>query len=172
MTDENVLLEGGDGQFQLLSFFLGAEEYAVDIARVQEIRVWERLTRLPAVPPFVKGVLNLRGDIVPVIDLRLRFGLTAPPYGRKTVIVVLHVEDGGRAKSMGVVVDGVSDVYPFERDALRSAPSMNGPIDADAVLGLATVGEAMLVVLDVDRLLDLNLLLDRPARAAARPGSA
>lgn len=159
---------GGANGFQLLSFFLGEEEYAVDITRVQEIRVWERLTRLPAVPPFLKGVLNLRGDIVPVIDLRLRFKLAGPSYGKKTVIVVLRVDDGGRFKSMGVVVDGVSDVYPFHRDALLSAPSVGGSIDPEAVLGLATVGGAMLVVLDVDRLLDLNRLLGWPDQGQTR----
>lgn len=155
---------------QLLSFFLGGEEYAVDILRVQEIRVWERPTRLPSVPAFVKGVLNLRGEIVPVVDLRERFGLPVSPYGKQTVVVVLQVEEAGRRRAMGAVVDGVSDVYTLERGNLLEAPHVGGPIEADCVLGLGTVGEAMLIVLDVDRLFALNRLLDG-ALVATRPES-
>lgn len=149
---------------QLLSFFLGDEEYAVDILSVQEIRVWEPPTRLPSVPSFVKGVLNLRGEIVPVLDLRERFGLPVPPYGKHTVIVVLQVESEGRRRAMGAVVDRVSDVYHIERSQLLPSPPMGGPIDIESVLGLATAGETMLIVLDVDKILDLGTLLASPAR--------
>lgn len=143
---------------QLLSFFLGAEEYAVDILRVREIRVWEPLTRLPTSSPFVKGVLNLRGEAVPIVDLRERFGLPAPPCGKQTVVIVLHVENEGCRRVVGGIVDGVSDVYDLDRSALLAAPDVNGPIDGDCVLGLGTVGPNMLVVLDPDKIFHLARL--------------
>jgi purine-binding chemotaxis protein CheW len=146
------------GTQQYLSFFLAEEEYAVDILRVQEIRVWEKLTRLPRVPAFVKGVLNLRGEIVPVVDLRERFGLPFEPYNNQTVIVVLNVRHEERITSMGIVVDRVADVYTLATDSLRSAPEIATTVGSEAVVGLASLDSHMLIVLDVDRLLSAKML--------------
>lgn len=156
--DSNKSLEGSGAKRQYLSFFLAQEEYAVDILRVQEIRVWEKLTRLPRVPHFVKGVLNLRGEIVPVVDLRERFGLPVEPYGNQTVIVVLNVRQEERSISMGVVVDRVADVYDLPNDSLRPAPEIATTVGSEALIGLASLGEHMLIVLDVDRLLSPKML--------------
>lgn len=145
-------------KMQLLSFFLGAEEYAVDILRVREIRVWESLTRLPTASPFVKGVLNLRGEAVPILDLRERFGLPAPPCGKHTVIIVLQLENEGRRRAVGAIVDGVSDVYDLDRGALLTAPDVNGPVDAECILALGNLGQAMLVILDPDKIFNLTRL--------------
>lgn len=143
---------------QLLSFFLGAEEYAIDILRVREIRVWEPLTRVPSASPLVKGVWNLRGEVVPVIDLRERFGLLASPCGKHTVVIVMQIENEGRKRVVGAIVDGVSDVHDLDRSALLAAPDADGPIDADCVLGLGTVGQALLVVLDPDKIFHFTRL--------------
>ncbi len=149
---------------QYLTFILGGEEYGVDILRVQEINGWEPPTLLPNTPDFVKGVINLRGAIVPIIDLRIRFGLDEVRYDESTVVIVLHVRqqgdeegsgDGGeKIKVIGVVVDAVSDVSNVDAAAIRPAPDFRGVISSDYVSGLATVKETMLVVLDVDRMIN------------------
>jgi len=146
--------EGASRQF--LSFLLEDEEYAVDVLKVREIRVWESATPLPNTAPFIKGVINLRGTLVPVIDLRERFGLAPRPYGPRTVVIVLAVEEGGRERIMGLVVDGVSNVCSLAPAEISPAPDFCGAVHADFITGLATQAEGMLILLDSDRLLNLE----------------
>ena len=144
---------------QLLTFILAGEEYGVDILRVQEIKGWDTVTPIPNTPKHIRGVINLRGTIVPIIDLRLRFGLESIPYGPTTVVIMLRVESGEHSRAMGIVVDGVSDVYNLDNGAMKPAPDFGTVITIDYVKGLATVGETMVIVLDIDHLLNCNDLV-------------
>jgi purine-binding chemotaxis protein CheW len=153
---DNTQLSAGadnDGD-QLLTFILAEEEYGVDILRVQEIKGWDAVTPIPNTPDHILGVINLRGMIVPIIDLRLRFGLERVPYGPTTVVIMLKVENGERSRTMGIVVDGVSDVYNIQEQAMKPPPDFGNVISVDFVRGLATVGENMVIVLDIDQLLN------------------
>ena len=139
---------------QYLTFILDGEEYGVDILRVQEIKGWEKETPIPNTPSYVRGVINLRGTIVPIIDLRQRFSMTEIPYGPTTVVIVLKVVSQNGDRTMGVVVDAVSEVYNVTGDQLKTAPDLGGMVSAEFVKGLATVDEKMVIVLDIDRLLN------------------
>lgn len=144
---------------QVLSFVLGNEEYGVDILRVQEIKGWEKTTAIPNSPNFVMGVINLRGAVVPIIDLRVRFGLNDISYNESTVVIIVRAEDhNGSQKIIGLVVDGVSDVYAFDRAGLQSTPEMSGTVHTDYVNGLATVGDKMVIILHVDHLINDGIL--------------
>ncbi|NOZ53388.1 MAG: chemotaxis protein CheW [Gammaproteobacteria bacterium] len=143
----------GDGD-QLLTFILAGEEYGVDILRVQEIKGWDTATPIPNTPEHLRGVINLRGTIVPIIDLRLRFALESVPYGPTTVVIVLKVVGENTSRIMGIVVDGVSDVYNVSEDAMKPPPDFGSVIAIDFVKGLATVGDNMVIVLDIDHLLN------------------
>lgn len=143
---------------QLLTFILADEEYGVDILRVQEIKGWDSVTPIPNTPKHILGVINLRGTIVPIIDLRLRFSLQSIDYGPTTVVIMLKVKSDGRVRTMGIVVDGVSDVYNLSQDAMKAPPDFGSVISVDFVKGLATVGENMVIVLDIDHLLNSNEL--------------
>ena len=150
-TAESV--SAGVNPREVLSFRLGSEEYGIDILRVQEIRSFETCTRLANTPGFIKGVVNLRGVIVPVIDLRLKFCLAEARFNDSTVTIVLNV--GQRV--VGVVVDSVSDVLQLARDQIQPPPAFNGNVQADHITGVATVqnGDArrMLILLDIERLM-------------------
>ena len=134
---------------QQLTISLGNEEYGIDILAVREIRGWTPVTRIPQAPSYVLGVLNLRGAIVPVLDLRLRFVLARVEYSATTVTVVVTV--AGRL--FGVVVDAVSDVLDVEADQIRPVPDMGTTVDTEYLKGLTAVGERMVLLLDVDKLL-------------------
>ena len=138
---------------EVLSFRLGSEEYGIDILRVQEIRSFETCTHLANTPAFIKGVVNLRGVIVPIIDLRLKFGLDEAQFNDSTVTIVLTV--AGRV--VGVVVDSVSDVLQLAPDQIQPPPAFNGNVQAEHITGVATVqnGDArrMLILLDIERLM-------------------
>jgi purine-binding chemotaxis protein CheW len=142
---------------EVLVFVLGKEEYGVDILKVQEIRGYEKVTPIPSAPAYLKGVVNLRGIIVPVIDLRMKFGLANPTYDSFTVVVILRI--GGRV--IGVVVDGVSDVARLGANDVKPAPQLGGVVDASFLAGLATQNDRMVLLLDIEKLLssgELNLL--------------
>lgn len=142
-----------------LTFVLATEEYAVDILRVQEIKGWNKVTTIPNTPSYICGVINLRGTIVPIIDLRLRFGLERLEYGPMTVIVVVKVLSADtKERIMGIVVDAVSDVYDIMESEVKPPPDFGSVISIEFVRGLATVGEKMVIVLDIDRLLNSNEL--------------
>lgn len=139
---------------QYLAFILAGEEYGVDILRVQEIKGWTTVTQIPNMPPHVKGVLNLRGTIVPIIDLRLRFGLEQIPYGATTVIVVLKVMNEQVSRVMGIVVDAVSDVYNVSAAEMKLPPEFGAKIKTEFVNGLATLDKKMVILLNIDRMLN------------------
>lgn len=143
---------------QYLTFILGGEEYAVDILKVQEIRGWEQATHIPNAPEFVLGVLNLRGIVVPIVDLRLRFKLENVEYSPTTVVVIVKVSQAGVERTVGMVVDAVSDVYTLTRDDIRETPDFGGSLSTEYVYGLATVDEKMIVILNVDRLVNSGIL--------------
>ncbi len=134
---------------EYLTFRLGEEEYGIDILRVQEIRSYEQPTRMAHAPEFIKGVIDLRGVIVPIVDLRLKLGCEQVEYTDFTVVIILNV--GGTV--LGAVVDAVADVVALPAQAIKAAPQFQGQVDASFVRGIATVGERMLIVLDIESLL-------------------
>ena len=138
---------------QILTFVLGSETYGIDILRVQEIRGWSAVTKIPHAPAHVLGVLNLRGSIVPVVDLRMRFALERAEYNAVTVIIVVSVETGAGTRDFGVVVDGVSDVVDVDTADVKPAPELGARCATDHIRGLVTVAERMVVLLDINRLI-------------------
>ncbi|OAI18108.1 chemotaxis protein CheW [Methylomonas koyamae] len=149
-------LKQAESDLQFLSFTLGREEYGVDILRVQEIRSWEPVSRIPNVPAYEKGVVNLRGAIVPIIDLRERFQLGHSPYTPLTVVVVLQAREADKIRIMGVVVDSVSDVVDVNRKSIQSAPDFGSKVSTEFINGLVSVNDRMVMLLDVDKLLKLD----------------
>lgn len=133
-----------------LAFHLDAQDYGIAITKVQEIREWSKVTPLPNSPPYIKGMLNLRGAIVPVIDLRLRFGLPPVDYDAFTVIIVVNV--GGRMA--GIVADTVSDVVSAGADQRRPLPEFEGQANRQFIDGLAQIGERLMILLNVDKLVN------------------
>lgn len=142
---------------QVLTFALGSETYGVDILRVKEIRGWSPVTRIPQSPPAVLGVLNLRGAIVPIIDLRLRFALQSAEFTAVTVIIVLSLRTEQGLRECGVVVDSVSDVVDLAIDSIRQAPSVQAGASCEFIEGITTSGEQMLILLDADKLVTREL---------------
>jgi purine-binding chemotaxis protein CheW len=142
------------GLNQYLTFMLDEEEYGVDILRVQEIKGWDTVATIPNTPVYIKGVINLRGTIVPIIDLRERFGLEKLAYGPTTVVIILNVQSETRTRIMGMVVDAVSDVYGLADHQIKAPPEFGTAIDTKFVRGLATVDEKLIVLLDMDLLLN------------------
>jgi len=138
-----------DAPLQYLAVNLAEEEYGIDILAVREIRGWTPVTRIPQAPHYVLGVLNMRGAIVPILDLRLRFGLAREEYDATTVTVIITV--AGRL--FGVVVDGVSDVLDVAAADVRPVPDMGTAVDTEYLKGLTSVAERMVLLLDVDKLL-------------------
>lgn len=139
---------------EVLSFRLAKEEYAISILKVQEIRGYEEPTLLPSAPACIKGIMNLRGSIVPIVDMRILFNLGEPTYDQFTVVIVLNIKN----HVIGMVVDSVSDVVTLAEEQLRPAPDMGTTADGDYITGLGTVGERMLIVLDIDRLMSSEQL--------------
>jgi len=142
---------------EFLTFRLGGEEYGIDILRVQEIRSYEEPTRIANAPSFIKGVVNLRGVIVPVVDLRIKLGCDKVEYNGFTVVIVLNVH--GRV--VGAVVDSVSDVLELAGDVIKPSPEMNTSVDTSFITGIASVGERMLILMDIEALMsssDMGLM--------------
>ncbi|MFO1272465.1 MAG: chemotaxis protein CheW [Rubrivivax sp.] len=146
---------------EFLSFKLGAEEYGIDILRVQEIRGYEQPTRIANSPAFIKGVVNLRGVIVPIVDMRVRFGLSDVQYNSFTVVIILNVA----GRTVGMVVDSVSDVLELDPGQIKAAPEFSGAIDASYITGLGTAksgdAERMLILMDIEALMkspDMGLM--------------
>jgi purine-binding chemotaxis protein CheW len=142
---------------EYLAFTLGKEEYGLDILKVQEIRGYETVTRVANAPEFVKGVVNLRGTIVPIVDMRIKFHLGEPTYDQFTVVIILNI--AGRV--VGMVVDSVSDVITLTPDQVKPAPEMGSALNSDYLVGLGTLDERMLILIDIDRLMlssDMGLI--------------
>jgi len=146
-----------DSERQYFSFMVREQEYAVDILRVVEIRGWTGTRQVPSLPTYMKGVIDLRGEVVPIIDLRERFGMPSLEYNHLTVVVILKVSGQTGNKTMGIIVDAVSDVYTINDHQLKPAPDFGGDIDMQYVTSLATVEEKMVVLLDVDELLGTQM---------------
>lgn len=134
---------------EFLTFRLGGEEYGVDILKVQEIRGYETATRLAGSPDYIKGVINLRGVIVPVVDMRIKFGLACADYDQFTVVIILSLSN----RVVGMVVDGVSDVLQLGAADIRPAPEFGAVLDTAHIVGLGTVNDRMLIVLDIEKLM-------------------
>jgi purine-binding chemotaxis protein CheW len=134
---------------EFLAFKLGPEEYGIDILRVQEIRSYEEPTRIANAPPFIKGVVNLRGVIVPIVDMRLKFNLESVNYDSFTVVIVLNI--GSRV--VGMVVDAVSDVITLTPEQLRPVPEFNSAVESDHLLAIGAVQDRMLILVDIEKLM-------------------
>jgi len=143
---------------EYLTFRLGDEEYGIDILKVQEIRSYEPPTRMAQAPDSIKGVINLRGVIVPIVDLRLKLHCAQADYTDFTVVIILNVA----GTVMGVVVDAVADVVALARETIQPAPQFQSQVDASFVTGIASVGERMLIMMDIESLLsraEMGLML-------------
>jgi purine-binding chemotaxis protein CheW len=146
---------------------LAGEEYGVDILRVQEIKGWDKVTRIPHTAKFILGVINLRGAVVPILDLRCRFGLGSSDFGPTTVVIVVRVVHKAGERTVGMVVDAVSEVYNVDMASTKPPPDVCATVDTVFVKALATIGEKMLILLDIDRLIGNSIIDDALAGAAA-----
>ncbi len=148
---------------EYLSFVLGDAHYCIDILKVQEIRTYEAPTRIANTPAFIKGVMNLRGNIVPIIDLRVKFGLPEQRYDTQTVVIVLNIAK----RTVGVVVDGVSDVINVPASEIKPPPELGGALDTQYLQGLATVNGQMMIIIDIERLMtsrDMSIMDEAAAQ--------
>lgn len=142
-------LAGGVQADEFLTFRLGPEEYGIEILKVQEIRSWEQPTTLANAPDFIKGVINLRGTIVPIVDMRLKFNLGSAEYGQFTVVIILNFA----SRVVGMVVDSVSDVLMLPRDQIKPSPEFSAGVDTSYINGIGTAGERMLIMMDIEKLM-------------------
>jgi purine-binding chemotaxis protein CheW len=157
---KNTLQELESGASQYLTFFLASEEYGINILKVKEIRGWEQPTLLPNTADYVIGVINLRGMVVPVMDLRKRFGMAQIELGKSAVIVVVNVVHSGKGRTIGMVVDAVSEVYNISDEMIMPSPDLGGTISDEYVKGLATLQDKMVILLDIDYLVNDGMLKD------------
>ncbi|MCX7212336.1 MAG: chemotaxis protein CheW [Burkholderiales bacterium] len=134
---------------EYLTFRLGEEEYGIDILKVQEIRGYEQPTRIANAPSFIKGVVNLRGVIVPIVDMRLKFGLGSAEYNDFTVVIILNLG----ARVVGMVVDSVSDVMELSPDQIRDTPEIDSVVDSSYITGLGTLNDRMLILIAIEKLM-------------------
>ncbi|RII30149.1 MAG: chemotaxis protein CheW [Geobacter sp.] len=134
---------------EYLTFTLGKEEYGIDILKVQEIRGYDTVTHIANAPDFIKGVINLRGVIVPIVDMRIKFNAGEPTYHEFTVVIIMNVLE----RVIGMVVDGVSDVVALAPEQIKPAPEMGAALDTDYITGLGTINEQMLILVDIEKLM-------------------
>ena len=142
---------------EFLTFTLGKEEYGIDILKVQEIRGYDAVTHIANAPEFIKGVINLRGIIVPIVDMRIKFNLGNVEYNQFTVVIILNIAH----RVVGMVVDGVSDVTTLKPEEIKPAPEFGTGLDTQYLLGLGTVDDRMLILVDIERLMgsrDMELI--------------
>lgn len=142
---------------EYLTFSLGNEEYGIDILKVQEIRGYDTVTHIANAPDFIKGVINLRGVIVPIVDMRIKFKLGEPTYHEFTVVIIMNVMN----RVIGMVVDGVSDVVALPAEQIRPAPEMGAALDTAYITGLGTVNDQMLILIDIEKIMssdDMQLM--------------
>lgn len=165
MEPVNSKLPSGSREGKYLTFRLGNEEYGVGIMRIREIIGMMPITSVPQTPSFVKGVINLRGKVIPVIDLRLRFQMDEIPYDERTCIIVLEISTDSASLQIGVVVDSVSEVLNIREDDIEATPAFGVKMNTDYILGMAKAGGAVKILLDIDRVLTESelVMLDRTA---------
>lgn len=152
-----------DGEY--LTFLLDGEEFGIDILCVQEIRVWTPVTEIPSTPDYLKGVINLRGVIVPIVDLRQRFSKPVMDYSATTVVIVMRAEIAGKNIVVGIVVDAVSEVYKLEEKDIREAPNLGSNVSSQFIRGMAAVDEKIIILLDAEKLLDVEELFKAQSQA-------
>ncbi len=148
---------------QYLTFMLGGEEYGINVLKVQEIKGWEAVTSIPNAPDYVLGVVNLRGIVVPIVDLRLRFNLESADFNATTVVIIVKVVQADKERTVGMVVDSISDVYNASVNDIQDAPDLGSAITMTFISGLTTIDEKMIILLDVDLLINsgvLHLVID------------
>jgi purine-binding chemotaxis protein CheW len=149
---------------EFLTFTLGDEEYCIDILKVQEIRGYDAVTKIANAPEFIKGVVNLRGNIVPIVDLRIKFHLKSVEYHTQTVVIILNILN----RTIGIVVDRVSDVISLPADRIKPAPEFGATLNTQYILGLATLEDRMLIVVAIEKLMsspEMQLLSEAQATA-------
>jgi purine-binding chemotaxis protein CheW len=149
VTESNIVNTSGSAGGEYLTFTLGNEEYGMDILKVQEIRGYDAVTAIANTPAFIKGVINLRGIIVPIVDLRIKFNLGNVDYNELTVVIILSLSN----RVVGVVVDSVSDVLTLTPDQIKAAPSLATSLDTRYITGMGTIDQRMLILVDIERLM-------------------
>jgi purine-binding chemotaxis protein CheW len=153
MTNTNhIANEAKAPALEVLAFRLGEEEYGIDIQKVQELRGYDAVTRIANSPDFIKGVVNLRGVIVPIVDMRIKFNLGTPNYDQFTVVIIINI--GNRV--VGMVVDSVSDVITLTADQIKPAPEMGSVVSTEHLIGLGALDERMLILVDIDKLMSAD----------------
>lgn len=157
MNEVSVQSESVDDN-EYLTFLLAGEEYGIDILRVQEIRGWSPVTEMPNTPSYLRGVINLRGVIVPIVDLRERFNRPLTKYDATTVVIVLRTTINAVEVVVGIVVDAVSDVYKVDDKNVKPAPNFGSSVDSQFLTGMATIGEKIIILLCAEKLLDAEEL--------------
>lgn len=158
MTNNQTIANNAPASEQFLTFELAGEMYGVEILKVQEIRGWEPIRKIPKTPGYIKGALNLRGAIVPILDLRERFDISAVDYSPTTVVIVINVATPSGPMVMGVVADAVSDVLDIPHADIKKAPDLGANIDTRYMRGMYVAKQGMIMLLDADKLLDPNEL--------------
>jgi purine-binding chemotaxis protein CheW len=159
-------------QAQYLGFYIGEEEFAIGILRVKEILEYDTITKVPGTPPSIRGVINLRGSVVPVADLALKFGLPASPITKRTCIVVVEVDLDGERTVMGVMADAVSQVMDFGDGDIEPPPAFGTRAHMDHLLGMGKAGKKFILLLDIDRILSVNELMEVTKLQGLPPGAA
>lgn len=144
--------------YQYLTFILDKEEYGIPILKVSGIQGWEKATPIPNSPEYVKGIINLRGEVVPIIDLRKRFGLKEKEYDAHTVVIVTKIDQQDKTRTVGLVVDAVADVYDIDKEHMHSTPDFGGKISQDFVDGLGMIEEKMVIILKINNLINWNIV--------------
>lgn len=163
-TEQHQQPDTGDLNQQFLTFLVGREEYGIDILRVQEIKAFSAVTAVPNTPAYIRGVMNLRGTVIPVLDLRVKFGMVDPTCDKFTVIVVVTL----RTKVVGLVVDAVSDVLDIGSDAIERPPELVTDAQTAFIRGMATLADRLIMLVDVDQIITLeSLVLNAEAAATA-----
>jgi purine-binding chemotaxis protein CheW len=158
-----------DESREFLTFTLGLEEYGMDSLKVQEIRGYDAVTTIVNSPAFIKGVVNLRGVIVPIVDMRIKFKLEAPTYDQFTVVIILNIAH----RVVGMVVDGVSDVITLVAEQIKAAPEFGAAVDTRFITGLGTSEQRLIIILDIEQLMsspDMALIDDLSAAGSTMPG--
>ena len=148
-SQETLVDASASNTNEFLTFTLGKEEYGIDILKVQEIRGYDAVTHIANTPEFIKGIINLRGIIVPIVDMRIKFKLGAPVYDQFTVVIILNVAN----RVVGMVVDGVSDVITLPPSQIQPPPEFGAAMDTQYIVGLGTLEERMIILVDIERLM-------------------
>jgi purine-binding chemotaxis protein CheW len=163
-------IKRGIDQTQYLAFYLAGEEYAIGILQVKEIIEYDTLTKVPGTPEFIRGVINLRGSVVPVVDLAIKFGLAESPITKRTCIIIVEVNLDGEKTQMGVIADSVSQVMDFLAGDIEPPLSFGNRMIVDYLMGLGKVGKKFVLILDIDRVLSEKEILAAASSAQAAGG--